>query len=53
MKNKSREGIYFFSLPIKEYEIIDYFLGTSLFKDEVLKIMPVQEQTPAALWTGF
>merc|ERR1712020_827193 len=39
-KIKSLEEIYLFSLPIKEFEIIDFFLGPSL-KDEVLKIMPV------------
>merc|ERR1712227_1186746 len=38
-KIKSLEEIYLFSLPIKECEIIDYFLGSSL-KDEVLKIIP-------------
>ncbi|KAI4578804.1 hypothetical protein MJT46_000172 [Ovis ammon polii x Ovis aries] len=36
MKIKFREEVYLFSLPIKESEIIVFFLGTSL-KDEVLK----------------
>uniref|UniRef100_A0A8C2VNI1 Small ribosomal subunit protein uS5 n=1 Tax=Chinchilla lanigera TaxID=34839 RepID=A0A8C2VNI1_CHILA len=45
MKIKSLEEIYLFSLPMKESEINDFFLGTSL-KDEVLKIMPVQKQMP-------
>ena len=37
MKIKSLEEIYLFSLPIKEFDIMDFFLGASL-KDEVLKI---------------
>lgn len=51
-KITSVEEIYLHSLPIKEYQIVDYFLGTTL-KDEVMKIMPVQKVTAAGQRTRF
>jgi len=51
-KIKSLEQIYLFSLPIKEAQIVDHFLGESL-KDEVMKVMPVQKQTSAGQRTRF
>jgi len=51
-KIKSLEELYKHSIPIKEAEIIDFFIGQSL-KDEVLKIMPVQKQTRSGQRTRF
>jgi len=51
-KIKSLEEIYLFSLAIKEYQIVEHFLGDTL-KDEVMKIMPVQKQSAAGQRTRF
>jgi ribosomal protein S5 len=51
-KIKSLEQIFLFSLPVKEWQIVETFLGTAL-KDEVMKIMPVQKQTRAGQRTRF
>eukprot|EP00999_Lentomonas_sp_LEN2_P000242 NODE_1239_length_941_cov_300.560197_g1193_i0.p2 GENE.NODE_1239_length_941_cov_300.560197_g1193_i0~~NODE_1239_length_941_cov_300.560197_g1193_i0.p2 ORF type:complete len:261 (-),score=66.91 NODE_1239_length_941_cov_300.560197_g1193_i0:82-864(-) len=48
------EDIYMFSMPIKEYQIIDEFLPSpGKLKDEVMKIIPVQKQSSAGQRTRF
>lgn len=51
-KVKSIEEIFLYSLPIKEYQIVDKLIGSAL-KDEVMKIAPVQKQTTAGQRTRF
>ncbi|CAK89584.1 unnamed protein product (macronuclear) [Paramecium tetraurelia] len=50
-KIKSLETIFQFSIPIKEYQIVDHFLKT--LKEEPLAIGPVQKQTCAGQKTRF
>ena len=49
---KTIEEIFLFSLPIKEYQIVDQLIGPIL-RDAVMKIMPVQKQTTAGQRTRF
>jgi small subunit ribosomal protein S2e len=51
-KIKSIEEIFLFSVPVKEYQIIDHFLKEKL-QDDVMQIMPVQKQTTAGQRTRF
>lgn len=50
-KIKSIEEIYLFSLPIKEYQVVDLLVPG--LKDEVMSIKPVQKQTRAGQRTRF
>jgi len=51
-KITSLEEIFLFSMPVKEAEIIEFFLKEKL-QDEVMKIMPVQKQSSAGQTTRF
>jgi len=52
-KIDSLEHIFLYSMPIKEYQIIDHFFPKDSIKDEVLQITPVQKQTSAGQRTRF
>lgn len=45
-KIKSMEEIYLHSLPIKEYQIVDFFLPS--LKDEVMKVRYTRKKHPMA-----
>ena len=51
-KIESLEEIFLNSLPVKESEIIDHFLGEQL-KEEVLEVTSVQKQTRAGQRTRY
>lgn len=52
-KIESLYDIFKYSLPIKETEIIDYFLHKDVLVEEVCNIMSVQKQTTAGQRTRF
>jgi small subunit ribosomal protein S2e len=52
MKIELLENICLFSLPVKESEMMNSFLGAPC-KDEVLRIVLVQKQTPTGQRTRF
>lgn len=52
-KINSLEEIFLYSLPVKEAQIIDYFMPEGKLQEEVMKIMPVQKQTSAGQRTRF
>ncbi|CAG9310038.1 unnamed protein product [Blepharisma stoltei] len=51
-KLKKIEEIFLHSIPIKETEIVEHFLGDKL-KEELMRIKPVQKQTQAGQRTRF
>jgi len=53
VKIGSLEEIFLHSIPIKEFQIVDYYLKEDTLKDEVMQIMPVQKQTSAGQRTRF
>ena len=49
-KIKSMEEIYLHSLPIKEYQIVDFFLPK--LKDEVMKVSPPFYHASRSRWNA-
>lgn len=52
-KITSLEQIFQYAIPIKEAQIVDFFITKEQLKDEVMKISPVQKQTTAGQRTRF
>jgi small subunit ribosomal protein S2e len=51
-KIASIEDVFKFAVPIKEHDIVDFFLKDTL-KEEVMQVKPVQKQTQAGQRTRF
>jgi len=47
------EEIFLFSMPIKEYQIVDTLLPEGVLNDDVMTIFPVQKQSSAGQCTRF
>uniref|UniRef100_A0A7S3YG80 Small ribosomal subunit protein uS5 n=1 Tax=Heterosigma akashiwo TaxID=2829 RepID=A0A7S3YG80_HETAK len=52
-KVESLENIFLFSMPIKEYQIVDNFIKAEDMKDEIMKIQTVQKSSSAGQRTRF
>ena len=52
-KVESLENIFLFSMPIKEYQIVDTFIKAEDMKDEIMKIQTVQKSSSAGQRTRF
>eukprot|EP00658_Telonema_sp_P-2_P015922 TRINITY_DN16160_c0_g1_i1.p3 TRINITY_DN16160_c0_g1~~TRINITY_DN16160_c0_g1_i1.p3 ORF type:complete len:113 (+),score=57.72 TRINITY_DN16160_c0_g1_i1:42-341(+) len=52
-KIDSLEQIFLFSMPIKEYQIVDAFISEEDLKDEMLCVQQVQKSTSAGQRTRF
>jgi len=52
-KITSLEQIFQYGIPIKESQIVDFFIPKESLKDEVMKISPVQKVTRAGQRTRF
>ncbi len=52
-KIRSIEEIFLYSVPIKEFQIVDHFFKDEPLSEEVLKVMSVQKQTTAGQRTRF
>lgn len=50
---KSLEEIFKMALPIKEVEIVDKLIKAEDYKEEVMKVKPIQKMTTAGQRTRF
>lgn len=52
-KITSLNEVFFYSLPIKEHQIVDKLLGPDVLREELLAVYPVQKMTTAGQRTRF